>query len=286
MSAQDKVATLADAAGLIENGTLLALGGDDRGQPAALCAELIRHGRRDLRLAGHYRGFAAELLIRSGCGRAECLPVGAVRGQDLFPSDRNGIGASQQAVFARLHAAAMGLPFLPLADGSGDELASPVADPLTGKAVRTVPALHPDISVIHADAADEHGNVLIVEGRRDAIPADIVLARAARKVIVTVEQIVSRRTIAARPQDLALRAEEVAMVVEAPYGAHPTGFSNRYRPDEEALAAFCAAGAAEASLADWLGRWVEAPGDHMAYLERLGARRLMDIALSRRAGLG
>ena len=286
MSANDKVATLTEAAALIEDGTLIALGGGERGQPTAIAAELIRQGRRGLRLTGCYHGFAKALLIRSGCGGTEDHPSGAARGEEGSPAEGNSLTSSDEIALERFRAAAMGLLFLPIADRIGDEVgAASVTDPHTGAAVRTVAALHPDIAVIHADAADRHGNVLIVDGRRDTVPADIILARAAKKVIVTVEQIVSERTVAARPQDQALLADDVTVVVEAPYGAHPTGFSNRYRADEDALSAFQAAGAAETSFAGWLDEWVEGPAGHMAYLEKLGTRRLMEIALSRRTAL-
>lgn len=286
MSAQYKVATLGEAAKFVVNGALLALGGAERGQPAAFAAELVRQRRQNLRLVGYFGGFAADLLIRAGCGRADYLPAISINDQvRLAPGQATPCGPTAPIVRARLQAAAMSLPFLPVEGSDVPDGSEAVTDPYTGQAVSTVPALSPDVAVIHADAADRNGNVLITDGRRDMVPADILLARAAKTVLVTVEQIVSDRTIATRPQDLALRADEVSAVIEAPYGAHPTGFSNRYRVDEQALADYRTAITSETSMERWLAEWIAAPRCHTTYLEKLGTRRLMEIALSRRSGL-
>jgi glutaconate CoA-transferase subunit A len=243
MSTPSKVASLADAVRLVRDGDAVALGGHGgRQPPMALVREIIRQGRKGLRLAGWEGGSVFDLLVATGC--AEGIEVG-------------------DTIRDRIRAAALGWPFAPTADGG------------------STPALRPDVALLHAHFADEEGNVRFAVEEWDAELPDLLLARSAKTVIVSVEQVVSREAIAARTAEPFLPGSLVSCVVEAPYGAYPGAFETRYAADEEALAEAAEAARSPAALRAWLDAHVFGPPDHAAHLDRIGVRRLMAVSTSR-----
>ena len=274
MSGPDKRATMAQAVAEIPGGAFLALGSDRA--PLALVAELVRQSCTGLRLVGCGGGLAADLLLAAGCaveaespeperagpGWTRALAEGRAR-----PVDAGGIRY-------RLRAAAEGTAFAALPRG-GSSGARTVEDPFGGTPVPILPPLAPDVALIHADAADAAGNVLIRSETRRAPPTDIFLARAAGRVIVSVEQIVSDLAVQARARDIALLPSEVGCVVEAPFGAHPCACPGRYDADTALLADYAAASG------DWIATWITGAKNHAAYLDRLGSERLLTLATRR-----
>ena len=139
---------------------------------------------------------------------------------------------SHLAMGLRYKAGAMGVPFLPSLTMLGSDLArtldlQTVTCPYTGQQLAAVPALNPDVALIHAHRADMFGNVQ-VDGYRHM---DTDIARAARKVIVSAERIVSPEEIAASPAQTMLPHFVVDAVVEAPHGAYPHECYGLYGPD-------------------------------------------------------
>ena len=123
----------------------------------------------------------------------------------------------------------MGLPFLPVPDVDASALAktSPpavVTDPFNGEQVPVEPAVHPDVALVHARAADARGNLWIEDPT-----TDVLIAGAARRVIATVEERVDRIPSATIPSFM------VELVVEERFGAYPTGCVGLYPADEEHL---------------------------------------------------
>lgn len=139
-----------------------------------------------------------------------------------------------------------------------------IDDPYSGKAVMVVPPIVPDVSLIHALAADEDGNTL-TEEKED----DFLLAPASRVVIVSAERIVSDDELRRMPYGLLISGIHVAAVVHLPGGAHPTPSRDRYPLDEPHLLGYIDASKSDLALKAYLDRYVFEPGDHQAYLERV-----------------
>lgn len=114
-----------------------------------------------------------------------------------------------------------------------------VADPYTGQEFTAVPAIRPDWAVIHAHEADEEGNARI-DG---SVYEDPLIARAARKVLVTCERLVSREVLAREPERVTIPGVLVTAVVEAPRGAYPTSCGHDYGYDREFVTGYLEAAA-------------------------------------------
>jgi glutaconate CoA-transferase subunit A len=182
-----------------------------------------------------------------------------------------------------LEAAAKGLPYLPWRGGVGTSLpeVNPelriMSDPVRGETLIAVPAVRPDVALLHAAQADAYGNVQHCGG-----PGwiDLFLARAAERCVVSVERIVSNEDIRAEPWATTIARADA--VVRAPWGAHPWYSRGAYVQDGPFLADYVAAATASArgdgaALDAFFARYVSEPDDHVAYLECVGLRRLLAL---------
>lgn len=242
-----KVIPLDHAVSVVPPGALLGVGGVMlTRKPTAFLASLALAGRRDIRLCSFLASVDAELLAAAGL--LSEARSGYVGFEHLGPAPafheavRQGrvrwLEYSPLLFTAGLRAAAAGVPFMPTKGAIGSDLVpelelSEVRCPYTDEALIAAPALAPSVAVIHADAADEDGNVLPPPRRGILFDADRHLARAAHRVIVTVERLLPRKeVIAARPY---LTAHQVDAIVVAPHGAYPTALPGAYDADHEAL---------------------------------------------------
>jgi glutaconate CoA-transferase subunit A len=261
-----KVVGLAEAAATVPDGAVLGVGGVmDQMVPVAFLLALAERGARDLHTVTVAAGLSVDLLVGAGAaGQASCAIVSF---EDLGTSKlfrrRVEAGAlrfhehSELTLLSRLSAAMNGLPFLPTRAALGTDILATeglmgFADPFTGAPLVACAALAPDVSVIHAHAADAAGNVRL-DGKH--IWHDLVIAKAARRLIVTVEEIVPEETIRAEPERTVLPAFAVDVVVEAPRGAWPTTCRPRYEADRDALRAWVEAGADDAAVERLLAAW-------------------------------
>jgi len=129
-----------------------------------------------------------------------------------------------------------------------------LADPYGGGEVVVVPALPPDVAILHVQEADAAGNARIWGTRFE----DVLMAQAARRVIVTAERIVDWAAFEAAPESVAIAGFLVDAVVEAPGGAWPCGCAGLYEPDGEYLAAYVAASREEGGFRRFVGERVVA----------------------------
>jgi glutaconate CoA-transferase subunit A len=225
---------LAAAAATVEDGATVAPGGFMLGRaPMALVFELVRQERRGLRVISLPNPLPAEILVAAGAAASvELLFAAITLGGRVrpMPALKRAIetGAIDWAehdgyrVVQRFRAAAMGLPFLPVPDADASEVARRdppprVVDPFTGASVAVERACHPDVTLLHARAADEAGNLWIEDPT-----TDVLLAGAGRRVIATVEERLPRVPQATIPGFM------VDLLVEEPRGAFPTGCLNLY----------------------------------------------------------
>lgn len=261
-----KPETLKALAGRVPDGALLALPPDYSYVPMALVMALIRRRARDLHvLAVPIGGLAADLLIGAGC--VKTIEAAAVSLGEAGPAPRFTEAAEKgtarildstcPAVHAALQASEKGVPFMPLGGLIGSDILKnrpewkTVDDPLgagNGPIV-LLPAIRPDVAILHAPMADRFGNVWI--GRRREL---MTMAHAAKSTLVTAEKIVDEDLTADETTAAGtLPAMYVDAVALAPMGCRPLALPGFYDADVEAIRAYAKA----AATADGFARWLE-----------------------------
>ena len=276
------------AAAWVEDGMTIALG---EPAPMALVRQIVRRGVRNLTVVAG--GLAIDILIAAGCVRKTiCYYAGGGAAAPVAPSFRRAAEQGEIEVWeceegiltSGLEAAAKGLPFLPWRGGVGTSLpeVNPdlkvITDPIDGQTLIAVPAIEPDIAIVHAAQADAHGNVQHHGG-----PGwiDLFLCRAAKRRIVQVEKVVANETIRSDPW--ATTMADADAIVRVPWGAHPFYSRGHYLQDvafvEEyvRIAAEAARSGARAELENFLSRYCREPATHVQYLERVGLARLLAL---------
>lgn len=128
--------------------------------------------------------------------------------------------------------------------------------------VMIVPAIRPDVALVHAHLADTAGTLLLEEREDDAL-----LAQASRVVIASAERIVPIDVIRRAPAGITLEGLHVTAVVEVPRGAHPTAVRGVYDIDERHLLAYMSAARDDATFKTYLDRYVFGPRTHEEYLD-------------------
>ncbi len=247
-----KLTTLYSAISYIQNGSRLALGGNTihRG-PCAAVHEIVRQGITGLELVKTAGAYDIDLLIAAGS--ASSVSAGFVGFETAFgmaPSFRRaieqGVVESKEhacyTVIAGLRAAIQGVPFMPIAGMFGSDLLEArgfksIEDPYTGTPVIAIPALIPDVAIIHVQEADSLGNARIIGTRFE----DVLMAQAATRVIITTERIVDGSSFESAPDTVAIPGFMVDAVVEAARGAWPCSCAGEYDYDAELLAEYIAA---------------------------------------------
>ena len=283
----DKRMTAEAATALIRDGDHVAIGGTLYSRtPMALVFALLRHRRRHLTVSRTLACYEIELLLATGAlDRIVTSWVGIGLPWGLPPVFRHYVESGQVcydewshlALGLRYKAGAMGVPFLPSLTMLGSDLArtrdlQTVTCPYTGQQLAAMPALNPDVALIHAHRADMFGNVQ-VDGYRHM---DTDMAKAARTVIVSAEEIVSADAIAARPDQTMLPHFAVDAVVAAPYGSYPHECYGLYGPDLEHFDAYAASVRADGPAAGlrYVEQNVDARADFAAFLAAAGPGRL------------
>lgn len=286
--AVDKRVSAADALALVRDSDHVAIGGTCYSRtPMALIFELIRQGRTDLSISRPLMCYEGELLLVCGAASrivtswmAIGLPWGLSRVlREYVEGGRVTYDElSHLSLGLRYKAGAMGVPFLPTFAMLGSDLcerteAYETSCPFTGEKVLLVPAINPDVALIHAHRADRHGNVQI-DGYAHM---DDDMARAARTVIVSVEEIVAPEVIMSKPDTTLLPHFAVDAVVEARYGAFPHECYGRYEADFEHFDAYVDAIRREGvgTVSDYIDRNVRAHADWPGFLDTVGVSQLV-----------
>jgi acyl CoA:acetate/3-ketoacid CoA transferase alpha subunit len=279
----DKRMTVKEAVSrFVNDGDYLAIGcfGHIR-IPMAVEYEIIRQKKRNLGFAGHTGVHDLDILLAGGC--IDRVDVAYSFGHEFRPgrskvADRL-IKAGKlktaewtNATFSwRYKAAAMGLSFIPIKSMLGTDTfkwsaAKTVTCPFSGELNVALPALYPDVVLIHVPRADKHGNCQI-----DGITmADYDLARAAKKLIITTEEIVDESVIRAKPDATVIPYYLVDAVCEVPYGSHPCEMPYLYWFDEEHIAEYLNATKTEETLQAYLDKYVFGVDNFEEYLEVCG----------------
>jgi glutaconate CoA-transferase subunit A len=284
----DKVTTVADAVSrLIHDGDYLAIGGFGGVRiPTAVLHEILRQGKQKLGLSGHtathdYQILCAGNLMGRGktVARVDAAYVVGLEARGLSPHARRVMESgdvvwiewTNYTLAVRFKAAAMGLPFLPARSMLGTDTlkwsgARVITCPFTGERLAAIPALYPDVAVIHVHEADRFGNSRI----RGTTVADLDLARAAKHLIITCERLIPHQEIRRDPTATAIPFFCVDAVCEVPYGSYPGNMAYEYFSDEEHLRAWLEAETDLDTFRRFLDRYVYGVRDFNEYLKRCG----------------
>jgi glutaconate CoA-transferase subunit A len=279
--------SLDDAAARVRDGDLIAVGGCLFSRtPLALLREVLRQRRRGLTLIRNLMCTEGELMMVAGALErvvTAWMSIGLPWGVSKIMREHVEGGRvvfeewSHLALGLRFRAGAMGVPFLPALTMLGSDLAATtglktVTDPYTGTRLAAVPALFPEVALLHVHRADRFGNCQI-----DGYPhMDTDIARAADTVLVTTEEIVPEEETRRHPDHTVIPGFVVDALVLAPFGAFPHECYGLYEADfdhfEEYTGAINARGSQ--AVADYLDRYVYAPPTFSDYLDLFGGERL------------
>lgn len=276
-----KLTTLREAvARLVHDGDLVYCAGFTHLIPFAAGHEIIRQGRRNLVLARATPDLVYDQMVAAGCARKLVFSYAGNPGVGSLRALRRAMEAgeveweeySHFALISRLAAGAAGLPFMPMNPSGGQDLMAvnpnlrPMEDPFGGQPVVVVPALTPEVAIVHVHRADADGNAQVWGITGDLREA----AFAARRVLVTAEEIVPADVIRAAPGRTLIPGLIVDAVCHVPFAAHPSYAQGLYDRDNAFYQAWEALSADPDRLKRWLDEWVYGLDDRQAYWERLG----------------
>ena len=251
--------------------------------PMSLVREVVRQNKKDLRVAGQG---VTELDLWLGAGLVKTLDITYI-GLEVFGVSsalRRAVESGQVekvvewsngGITWRFKATAMGVPFIPVRAMLGSDTlkysaAKVVECPFTGMKVCLIPALILDVGLIHVHRADKYGNAQI-----DGISGfAFEMARAAKRLIISAEEIVDSEEIRRYPDQTIIPYYLVDAVVHAPYGSHPGEMAYCYARDEEQLREWVTASKTEDGTQAYLQKYVYDLRDHQEYLALIGAVRL------------
>jgi glutaconate CoA-transferase subunit A len=289
----DKLTTVKDAvARLVRDGDYLAIGGFgcDR-LPVAVAHEIVRQGKQDLGFAGHTATHDFQILCSgnlTGRGRTlarvDAAYIVGLEARGLSPHARRVMESgtvevcewTNYALAVRLQAAAMGVPYLPTRTMLGTDTfrasaAKIVECPFTGEKLAALPALSPDVAAIHVHEADCFGNCRI----RGTTVADLELARASKRVIITCERLIPNDDIRADPTRTVIPFFCVDAVCEVPCGSYPGNMPYEYFSDEPHLKQWLDAEKDVGRFARFLDEFIYGVVDFAAYLQKCGGPERM-----------
>jgi glutaconate CoA-transferase, subunit A len=227
---------------LVHDGDSVALEGFTHLIPFAAAHEIVRQGRRDLTLIRMTPDLVYDQLIGMGCARKLIFSWGGNPGVGSLHRLRDAVEHdwpvpleleehSHAGMAARYAAGASNLPFAVLRGYVGTELMertatlAPITCPFTGETLTALPALRPDVGIVHAQRADRDGNVQLW----GIVGVQKEIALASRRSLVTVEEVVDE--LEPRPGAITLPAWSLTAVAEAPRGAHPSYAHGYYARD-------------------------------------------------------
>ncbi len=259
----DKTCSLVDAAQLVQDGQTVTFGGTLLQRvPAAFVRELARQGRRNLELVKPSPAYDIDLLAAAGCvNRVQCGIVTFEQPFGMAPNYRRAVESGRLrliehaciTVMSGMRAASFGLPFLPVLGLTGSDIPAAsgfktVTDPYSGAELIAVPAIRPDWAVIHVPESDAAGNARIY----GSPTWDRIMSRAARRVVVITEVLLSSETMSRQPELTVIPEVLVHAVVHAPRGALPTSCYPIYGVDEEHVWRYLKASESEVGLQAYL----------------------------------
>ena len=296
--AESKLMTMRDAiARHVPSGSMVLLGAQlEQMIPFAAGHELIRQGRRDLTVVGPISDILFDQMIGAGCvSRVMAAWVGNVSAgvgycfrravEHAVPRKIEVVDYSNFTMALALHAAALGVPFLPTYATLGSDLLKKNGNlrefpsPVSEEKLVAVRALRPDVAILHVQRADAQGNAHIWGSLGVAVDG----ARAARKIIIVAEEIAEPSVISSDPNRTLVPGFLVEAVVHEPGGAHPSPVQGYYGRDHAFFAQYHEQTRRVEDFEDWLARWVVHVSDRGEYLKQVGAERMQSLGVKEHA---
>lgn len=258
--------------------------------PMSLVREVVRQGKKDLKLAGQG---VTELDMWLAAGIVKALDITYI-GLEVYGTSnslRRAVESGQVekvvewsngGISWRFKAASLGVPFIPVRSMLGTDTlryssAKVVECPFTGAKLALLPALILDVGLMHVHRADMYGNCQ-VEG---ITGFGTEFARACKRLIISAEEIVPNDEIRRYPDRTLVPYYLVDAVVHAPYGSHPGEMAYAYCRDEPEIKAWVKASETAEGAAAYLQEWVHDVPDHQAYLGKVGEERLARLVEGR-----
>ena len=287
----DKLRSLHDAIERdVQDGMAIAMGcALESLIPFAAGHEIIRQHKRDLTLIGPISDMQFDQMIGAGCVRKIIASwignVAAGLGHNYRRAAEASVPRSIEieehsnfTVSLGLQAAAMGLPFLPTRTIKGSDFVKAeqfqrVRCPFTGERLVAVRAIRPDVAILHVQRADRDGNAHVWGNfgvMREA-------ALAAKKVILTCEEIVEHELILNDPNRTVIPGFVVSSVVHEPLGSFPSPTQGYARRDDDFYFEYHQATRSREGFEQWLQNWVLDVGDHREFLQRLSQGRVEQL---------
>ncbi len=260
--------------------------------PFAAGHEIIRQGKKDLTLARATPDLIYDQMVAAGCAKKVIFSYMGNPGVGSLRLVRGELEAgrleweeySHFGMISRLQAGATGVPFMPMnPTAAGDlERANPlirkVADPYGGGEVIVVPALKPDVAIVHVQRCDRDGNAHlwgIIGEQKEA-------AFAAERVILTAEEIVDEAIIRSDPNRTLIPGFIVDAVCHEPYAAHPSYTQGYYDRDNAFYLEWDKISSDPAAVKAYLDEWVYGVKDRSEYWEKLGAETHQRLTITSR----
>jgi glutaconate CoA-transferase, subunit A len=297
-AASSKIVSMVQAiAEHVPSGSSVLMGAElEQMIPFSAGHEIIRQGRRDLTLVGPISDILFDLMIGAGCvSRVMAAWVGNASAgvgycfrravECAIPNAIVTVDYTNFTLAMALHAAALGVPFMPTYAALGSDLVksngnlrefdSPVSEDL----LIAVRALRPDVAILQVQRADALGNSHLWGNLGVAIDG----ARASRKVIVVAEEIVSPDVIASDPNRTLIPGFLVAAVVHEPWGAHPSPVQGYHGRDHAFFAEYHEKSRKQEDFERWLEDWVLKIPLRAEYMMKLGSSRITDLRVREHA---
>lgn len=257
--------------------------------------EIIRQRKKDLTVCRLTPDLVYDQMLAAGCvrklifswaGNPGVGPLHALR-RAVEQNKPHAIEIDEYSHFGmamRIYAGAAKLPFMPLRSYRGSDLPKvnsnirTVTCPFTGEELNAVPALHPDITIVHAQRADANGNAQIW----GLLGVQKEAAFAAKRVIVVVEEMVDEQVIRADPNRTVIPGLLVNAVVVEPYGAHPSFAQGYYDRDNDFYLQWDTISKDEKSMKAYLDEWIYGLPDRATYVQKMGAETWKRLAVNQR----
>ena len=273
----------------IHDGDYIATGGFGSVRfSSAVLHEIVRTRKRNLGFSGHSTTHDFQILAAGRViDRCDIAYVVGLEIRGLSPNGRRFMesGAVRTTEWSnaglgwRYKAAAMGVPFLPARVMLGSDTlrysaGRLIVDPFTGQKLLAVPALYPDVGIIHVHQADIYGNAQI-DGTSIV---DLDLAKASKRLIITTERMVETEEFRRDPRKTSIPYWQVDAVCHVPFGSYPGNMPFEYFSDERHLAEWVEVEQDEARFAAFLDKFIYGVDDFEAYLAlAAGEQRLAEL---------
>jgi len=276
----------------LADGETVAMEGFTHLIPFAAGHEIIRQGRKDLTLARATPDLIYDQMVAAGCAKKVIFSYMGNPGVGSLRIVRTAIEKGQLeweeyshfGMITRLQAGAAGLPFLPMNQTGATDLerANPsirrVTDPYSGREVIVVPALNPDVAIVHVQRADSNGNAHLwgIIGEQKEV------AFAAKHVILTAEEIVDEALIRSDPNRTLIPGLVVDAVCHVPFASHPSYAQGYYDRDNEFYLSWDKISESPDATRQYLDEWVYGVQNREEYWRKLGAEKHAQLKIQPR----